>query len=208
MDRLKDKNLDFISAAKRKSLKDSRLHVRIVIMILIPILLTGSSVLLSVNYTYKTRTVYEQIDRIHSYLNGEELAERQERAENIQSEVALIRKHRSNLEAADLLLERKPVLTKEVLSLIIELGGPGTVVSGIQYREGSLSFRLHTLSYQDLAEYVGILEETDGFDQVDYSGFQRRKPDQNLDVLPYESDITIHLSKRQSLGKETHEKTD
>ncbi len=174
------KNLDFMKVEKQEQKQEStRRRVR-TILSLLPLVLLLAYLQTYIYYMEKTDEMGRQILELQSVLENQEMKAEEARLGELYQNMELLMRYQTQEKNLSAAAEERAVLTSEVLKRVesmmegrVELVWDDSYP--VHYESGVLEFTAQTRSPLEASRYVERLEADDGFEDVEYHGFERRE---------------------------------
>lgn len=201
------KNLDFMKVEKQKDKQEAARRRGRTILSLLPLVLMLVYLQSYIYYMEKTDEMGRQILEIQSVLENQEMREEEDRLGKLQKNTEVLIRYKAQEESLSAAAKERAVLTSEVLKTVetvmedrVELVWDDSYP--VHYESGILTFTAQTRNPLEASKYIERLKADDGFEDVEYHGFERKSETEGEGEELYLFEVNCRLALPETSKKE------
>lgn len=190
---LKRKNLNFISADRKRRPDLAPYHMAVCLTAVIPAILVCLFLFDFYIHKAKIHTMNQELDSIHQTLRQEDILALREDYKNSQKQAAYLEDYLEELQKLISLMEEQNQLNRRILTQVEQETKDKVFLTGISYQRGILTLEAVVTDYKEAAAYVQRLEAIGIFERVTYLGFDSAADNYNLMKSSYHFIVNCKL---------------
>lgn len=183
MQALKEKEINFLDAVKRREKKSSGPKGRTIIQILVPGILFLAIAVVSLYFGSGAVRMREEAKQIQKDMEKDSVKRQEQELAELDSENQGYAEFKDNFESLKESLESGAEPDSQKIQFVTEACEGRVMLEELSYREGCLYLFCSASQVEEAAAYVQRLEEKDIFTEVVYTGYEKDQELFRFDVI-------------------------